>query len=266
MTLPVLRPGERQSACLWASALGRWRAAMLAQWGPAPDIVPHALHMLLAAAGGALVLPVPETRRGPEQRAPGAAPRISATARGRFATAIVPVAPWVFACATIAFTVLPGRAAAFAHGWAPLATGIITALTLGVGVAVQPLARRLESRPSWAARGGLITAGAGLALAATAASTAAWALVVAAALVLGAAYGQLLVAGLREVERLAVPDTLARLVARFYALAYAGVFAPYALALVASVAGYPRALALAGLLALVVLVAVSLRLRPTTRA
>jgi Major Facilitator Superfamily len=251
------------SAGFGTGALG---GGLLAQWGPAPDVLPHVLHVAMAMAGAVLAWPAPETRAPSGRLSWGAALRIPVAARARFLSAVVPVAPWVFACATTAFTVLPGRAPAFAHGIAPLATGIITALTLGVGIAVQPLARRLETIPGRAARWGLATAVVGFALAAIAAQTAAWPLVVAAAMILGAAYGQVLVAGLREVERLATPDTLATLMALFYALAYSGVFASYVIALTATLAGYPRTLALASLLALAVLAATTLLHRAAIRS
>lgn len=229
---------------------GALAGGLLGQWAPAPDVLPHVVHMVLVGATVLPLLGVPETLR---TRGGPIALRVPAAVRGRFAARVVPVAPWVFTCATIAFTVLPARV----PQPGPLATGILSVLVIGAGIAVQPLARRLESRPGRAARWGLATATLGLAVAALAARTGAWPAVTVAVVVLGAAYGQLLVAGLRQVERLADPDSLATLVALFYVLAYCGVFAPYAIALLASATGYPLALALAILPALAVLAWIS---------
>jgi hypothetical protein len=56
-------------------------------------------------------------------------------------------------------------------------------------------------------------------------------------LVLGAAYGLILVAGLLEVQRLAQDGGLAGLTAAFYVLTYLGFAAPYRLALASHVVG-----------------------------
>jgi hypothetical protein len=83
----------------------------------------------------------------------------------------------------------------------------------------------------------------GLMLAAvTAESQLVW-LLVPSAIVLGSAYGLLLVAGLVEVQQMATGRDLARLTAVFYAFTYVGFAAPYALALGAHLAGYDLLLA-----------------------
>ena len=69
--------------------------------------------------------------------------------------------------------------------------------------------------------------------------TGAPALAVVAAIVLGAAYGFLLVAGLLETQRIAAPDELGGLTAYYYALTYVGFAAPLALAELHRLASYP---------------------------
>ena len=59
----------------------------------------------------------------------------------------------------------------------------------------------------------------------------------------------ILVAGLIEVQRLAVDSGLAGLTAAFYVLTYLGFAAPYLLALASHVAGYPLLLSIAAALA-----------------
>ena len=166
---------------------------------------------------------------------------------------MAPTAPWVFAAPAVAFALLPSvvGAARAADGTAVVAG--VTALCALAGVAVQPLARRLDARgkASRAAPVGLIVLTAGLALsAATAALDRLW-LLLPCAVVLGAAYGLCLVAGLVQVQRLAPADGLARLTAVFYALTYLGFAAPYVLAFGARLAGYPPLLSVtAGLVLL----------------
>jgi hypothetical protein len=97
---------------------------------------------------------------------------------------------------------------------------------------------------------GLFVACAGLLLSAVAAQARQIWLLVPCGLVLGAAYGLILVAGLLEVQRLAEDGGLAGLTAAFYVLTYLGFAAPYLLALASHVAGYPLLLTLTAALAL----------------
>ena len=69
-------------------------------------------------------------------------------------------------------------------------------------------------------------------------------------LVLGAAYGLCLVAGLIEVQRLASPAELARATSVYYALTYLGFAAPYLLTRAHAWASYPTLLTLVAGLAL----------------
>ena len=114
------------------------------------------------------------------------------------------MAPWVFAAPTIAFALLPSIVS-IGHADAVAATAAITSLTALAGVAIQPVARRLETNPPTRARHGagamlglLVLAG-GLVLAALTADIGDPWLLVPCAIVLGSAYGLCLVAGLMEV-------------------------------------------------------------------
>jgi uncharacterized membrane protein len=82
-------------------------------------------------------------------------------------------------------------------------------------------------------------------------------LLVPTAILLGGAYGLLLVAGLVEVQRLAHQRALAGLTAIYYALAYLGFASPYLFALAANLASYAVLLLIASGLA--VLTAVMVR-------
>ncbi|MDN6813029.1 MAG: MFS transporter, partial [Corynebacterium variabile] len=89
---------------------------------------------------------------------------------------------------------------------------------------------------------GLATATVGmlLAIAVTAAAPgagAAW-LMVPTAMVLGTAYGIMMVSGLREVQRIAPRDELGALTGVFYSLTYIGFFAPFVISLIAPHTGH----------------------------
>ncbi|MGY6756304.1 hypothetical protein [Klenkia terrae] len=173
----------------------------------------------------------------------------------RFRRLVTPVAPWVFTAATVSLAVLPGLLAdggGVAAEYAVAVNAVVAGLTLGTGVLVQPLARRLaaaDTRP--AARLGTAAVVAGLVVAvAYAAAPTPW-LLVPTALLLGAGYGCCLVAGLLETQRVAAPHELAGLTGVFYALTYLGFAAPLVLAALTAVAPYPVLLGvLAGLAAL----------------
>jgi len=141
---------------------------------------------------------------------------------------VAPAAPWVFASATITFAYLPSVLDAPVEGELAFAA-VVTFVTLGTGVAVQPLARRLDDR-----RIGMLLTIAALLLGVLAVSTDNRWIVLLAAPVFGAGYGFGLVSGLREAERLAPDSERGALVGVFYSLAYLGMFAPYLLGAFAS--------------------------------
>ena len=120
----------------------------------------------------------------------------------------------------------------------------------GVGVLVQPLARRIDrDDDARGARAGLAAVTVGLVLGAAAAA-ASHGLVLVAAAVLGAGYGLGLVSGLLEIQRLAGPDDLAGMTAVYYALTYLGFGVPLVLAETAPLAPYPWMLATLAALAM----------------
>ena len=109
--------------------------------------------------------------------------------------------------------------------------GLMTGVTLGIGAAIQPLARRIEAaRPGRAAVTGLLVATLGWAMAAWTARAPALPGVLVAMGLLGSAYGLCLVGGLSAATRLADPETRGTLVGWFYAWAYLGFGAPFLIA------------------------------------
>ncbi|SSC24797.1 Major facilitator superfamily protein, partial [Klenkia terrae] len=250
--------GARRAATALSAGfgLGPLVAGLVAQWAPHPLTVAYLPHLVL---GLAVLVPLwrsPETVPRSDTRVPlRTAVRIASVRQPRFRRLVTPVAPWVFTAATVSLAVLPGLLAdggGVAAEYAVAVNAVVAGLTLGTGVLVQPLARRLaaaDTRP--AARLGTAAVVAGLVVAvAYAAAPTPW-LLVPTALLLGAGYGCCLVAGLLETQRVAAPHELAGLTGVFYALTYLGFAAPLVLAALTAVAPYPVLLAvLAGLAAL----------------
>lgn len=238
-------------------------AGPLAQWGPAPQVLPYLVH--LALAGIALVM-LPRTRetlqpgRAGHPRPPLLPTSVSST---RFRRVVVPLGPWVFGSVTLAFTTLPGHATGPPGVLGVAFPGLLAAGALAAGVLTQPLGRRLHEKE--ADRGGTAAAVTGLGIVATGCAAAAFATAfpgiataMTAALVLGAGYGICLIVGLREVEQLAAPGELGAVIALFYSLAYSGLAVPFLLALIAPATGYPQALLFTATAAIFTLAAVLL--------
>jgi MFS family permease len=229
-------------------AVGPAVAASLAEWAPHPLVLPYLPHLIIGLLAVLVLWPAPETAGrahsvGSDQWAesdqgagtdqaptPGAGHRVwppQAVRSARFWLAIAPAAPWVFAIASLAFVVLPEEVTSAGHPSVGFA-GLMTAVAVASGIAIQPVARRLETRRRLAGNvSGLVcaTAGLGLAAAVVAASSRPGAVVC--AVLCGLAYGQCLVSGLRECERLADRHEHGAVVACYYALTYVGFGAPY---------------------------------------
>lgn len=266
------RPGDgaRRSALALTAGfgIGPLVAGPLAQWAPLPTVLPYLLHLVLAGVGLALLPRAQETR--PAVPAGSARPRIvpRAATTGRFPRVVAPMAPFVFGSVTIVFTTLPAHGVAPMDGLDVAFPGFLAAVALTAGLAGQRAGQRLYDAPARSggaatARAGalgpavgLLVVVAGYLAAAVATARPGLLTVLAAGLVLGSGYGVCLVAGLREVERLAAPGELGGLNALYYSLAYLGLAIPYLLALAAPHLGYPSALVLTAGAAALTLVAV----------
>ncbi len=248
--------------------LGPLIAGMTAEWLPHPAVLPCLLHSALAVV--ALVL----TRRVPDattSRAAAPAPlpseRWEAVTHPRFVGVVLPASPAVFAATTVAYVVLPPLVVDRVGHFAPLFSGAVAALTLAVGLAVQPAAAWLDridtARSTVVAMATVVI---GLLIGAVAVDRSSPLLVLAAAVVLGAGYGLILASGLREIDRLASPATLPTAAAFYQGVAHSGFLTPLLLAVTAaSDHSYPQLLAVlaaAGLFFLCVTAVVSRRHAP----
>ncbi|GAA5228806.1 MFS transporter [Paeniglutamicibacter antarcticus] len=245
--------GARRASLLTSAGfwLGPVTGGMLVAWAPVPDILPYAVHILLCVPLLFVLVRLPETRTrqprpGPHRAkqlaigvtpAPSDSGQVTAGGHKRFWVVIAPAAPWVFAAATMGFVVIPEMVPAMRE--ARLAyTTVAVAITMGCGVLIQPLARRLDTTSN--ARSlltgvAVVLLGMGTALSAILLNSPVLGLVAAA--LLGCGNGLLMVGGLLELQRAAGPDELGTLTGFFYTLAYAGFLAPTVVAFIAQWVG-----------------------------
>ncbi|MEU0335636.1 MFS transporter [Streptomyces sp. NPDC006193] len=223
--------GARRSAVALTAgfALGPLLSGALVQWAPSPDITAYLVHIALVA----LTLPVVRRAPEPAPAATGRAGHASHRSTGSmkvltsrvFLTAVLPTAPWVFGAATVSLAALPVLVPL--GGYGAVAGGVVAAVTLGSGIAVQPWARRLARRsPAAPFRAGMASVIGGMLAAALTVATGAPVLLIATAVVLGSAYGLLLVSGLRLVESLTDSRNISTVIAVFYSLTYVGFALP----------------------------------------
>ena len=150
-----------------------------------------------------------------------------------FLLGILLTAPWVFGAASTSFATIPTFvdidvapvAVIGALCGLTLWTGVLCGLTLWTGVLVQPFGKRLGDARLIIATG-LLAASVGLAMGIVVARTGQELLLPVVAVLLGTAYGLVLVGGLTTIEQIAHRDDLATLNAVFYSLTYLGFAAP----------------------------------------
>ncbi|WP_020658491.1 MFS transporter [Amycolatopsis benzoatilytica] len=236
--------GTRRAAlCLTLGlGIGPGVAGALAQWGPWPMVLPYLVHIGLAAAALTAVRRSPETLRARTDSVRTALP--GTTKHPRFRRVILPMAPWIFGSCGVAYAILPQLVEHQTGSWALAYSTLLTVCAIGAGVGIQPIAKRVDRATSArAVLTGMIVLCLGLVLSVVAAAAESPWLALGSAVVLGAAYGIVVVSGLLELQRLARPDEIAELTGVYYALAYVGFLLPSLLAALNGVAGYPVLLA-----------------------
>jgi MFS family permease len=238
---------RRASLTLTAGfGLGAGVSGVLAQWGPAPTLLPYAVQIALSLVAAAPLTRAQETRSADpsEARSLTADLRIPAKSRRRFLGVVLPMAPWVFSAPALAFVVGPSLVAPevepYVVGFATLAAVV----TLTFGAAVQPLVSQIARYTGGRqAVVGLGVTAIGIAILAVDAQVRSPALAVIAAALLGLGYGICIVAGLVEVQAMADPHSLAGLTGLYYSLTYLGFALPVILAELAHFASYQYLLA-----------------------
>ncbi len=220
--------------------IGAGVSGVLAQWGPLPTVIPYVVQGVLSLIVLVIVPFVPETvpprmartRLIDDLRVPLAGHR-------RFLRVVVPAAPWVFGAAGVAYAIMPQLVEQSLGRWGLAYATLLTVVTLGTGAAVQPLVKRIDILT----RGRALVAGMsimliGMLLAVAGASLRSPVLALAAAIVLGGAYGICVVAGLIEIQRIAGPADLAGITGVYYSITYVGFLLPVLLSWLSAGAGY----------------------------
>lgn len=233
---------RRASICLsMGLGAGPLCAGLLAAFAPLPLVLTYLVHVVLCVpALWAVLTRSVETRTEGSTRGLLQGLRVPAAAHRRFTHVVVPMAPWIFGSAAVAYAIVPSLVAGELGHWALLYTAGLTVLTLACGVLVQPLARRLDDVSS--ARAvvvSMVLMTAGILAAVITALTRSPELAVFVAMLLGSAYGIAIVSGLLEIQRIAEPDELAGITGVYYSLAYVGFLLPAALAALARYVSYP---------------------------
>lgn len=203
--------------------LGPLTGGLMGQWAPAPLVSPYLVHVALVVAGLALLwrIPDPAPRRAGGPLLDLGVPPGAGRAFGWF---VAPAAACVFTFPSLSITVLPLELQDTMAGLDVAVAGVVAALTMVAGVLVQPLPRRVGPvRSTWL---GPLLGAAGLVLAVVADATGAWPVLLPAAVLLGMAYGLVLIGGLTGTERIAAPTARGALTASFYAIAYLGFGTP----------------------------------------
>lgn len=238
-------------------AIGPFVGALIAEIGPAGIRLSFGVAAAIGLAAMAIAL---VAGRGSRAQAPPAAPVWEPSARQGAARALgwaMPLAPWVFASATLGFIAIPARLHTGLA--APMAAGVATLAVNGVSGLVQVLARARRWGPQ-AGTAGAALAALGYAVTALAPPTISPVLGVPLFLALGCASGLCLREGLIDLEAAAPKRLRGALVGAFYVVTYVGFGLPLILTTVGSAVATTILVVMAAL-ALLAAVSRAVRLR-----
>lgn len=242
-------------------AIGAALAGTLAQWGPAPGQTPYVVHVLISLAAIVGLLSAPETRQSAHLNVKGSFwsdLNVPTARHPRFILAVLPIAPWVFGCAGVAYAIMPGLAQKQVSAPIAFSAGV-TAVALMFGFGIQQISQRyINPTNAQAQQIGLVLVIVGMSVATWTAANASVIGTVIVGVILGTGYGVCLITGLTEVQRIAGPDDLGGLTAIFYTVTYIGFFFPMLLSKLHSWFSYPVMLGFGAVMALLALILVSI--------
>lgn len=228
---PELGPRRATLALSAGFGLGPLVSGALAEFAPAPLVLPYIVHMVVMALGLAAVRSVPETAQSSIRKIGETATPARAIGRREVSLLLelLPIAPWAFGLPAVSMVVLPVLLRPLVAR-PSLYSAFLASTTLFTGVLVQPLTIRLGRRADLLGLGlGVL----GIALGASAITLGAPGLVFGVAVLVGAGYGLVMTTGLREVSQRAPPETRGTAVGIYYVLTYLGFALPFAHALAA---------------------------------
>ncbi|MGV0153474.1 MFS transporter [Rhodococcus sp. GB-02] len=244
-------------------ALGPLFTGLLAQFAAFPLATPFVVSAVLSVGSVAAAAvwsrtPAP-TKAAMFTQIPDRAERSGTGVKVALLWAL-PLAPWVFASATVSFVTMTARLGDRYSG--PLLPGFAAALTLGAGILVQTAARHRNWGPQ-AGTVGAALAALGYCLVAVGGAHPALGLFIVCSLVLGTAYGLCLREGLLDLESLAPPASRGALTGIFYVATYLGFGLPVLLVVIEPTMGPSLPLVILAAVAAVVAVVRFRRLRST---
>lgn len=242
-------------------ALGPLFSGLLAQFAAFPLATPFVVSTVLSVGSVAAAAvwsrtPAP-TKAAMFTQIPDRAERSGTGVKVALLWAL-PLAPWVFASATVSFVTMTARLGDRYSG--PLLPGFAAALTLGAGILVQTAARHRNWGPQAGTTGAALAA-LGYCLVAVGGAHPALGLFIVCALVLGTAYGLCLREGLLDLESLAPPASRGALTGIFYVGTYLGFGLPVLLVVIEPTMGPSLPLVILAAVAAVVAVVRFRRLR-----
>jgi predicted MFS family arabinose efflux permease len=205
--------------------LGPLVAGVLAEFAPAPMVLPYIVHIVVMTAALLGTRAVPETAIGA---------RGGAAARTRWRdlavlVELLPVAPWAFGLAAATMVVLPGLLRSMVAR-PVLYSGTIILATLGAGVLVQPYVKRVGRHADLL---GLAVGALGVWLGARVVASGSPPLALLAAPLAGLGYGLAMTSGLAEVAARVPAQARGTAVGIYYVLTYVGFSVPFVHATVA---------------------------------
>ena len=221
--------------------LGAGVAGVLAQWGPMPTLSPYVVHIVLS------LLVLPRLLRAPETVPRYRAHRpfwqdlaVPLAGHRRFVRVIIPSAPWVFGAAGIAYAIMPTLVQDQLGSLNLAYATLLTVVTLGTGALAQPQVARINRvTDGRALMVGMSVMLLGVGLSVATAIVLSPVLAFLTAVVLGAAYGVSIVAGLVEIQKISTAADLAGITGVYYSLTYIGFLLPVAFAWLTAVFDYP---------------------------
>jgi sugar phosphate permease len=224
---------ERRRAALLAtlaqtggSAIGVLLCGVLAQWAPAPKVLPFIAAMAVCIAVAAALPLVPETTGRPSGALRVRLPRVPPEIRGAFIrVGLTAAAVWAVA-AGLFLAVMPSYAGQFVLHTQNLALlALVTSLVLLASIGAQLLVRK-GAPPAQAQAGGLVLLALGLLALVLASPAQSGALLAVGAVLAGAGHGLAYLAAQDDLTRIAPAAQRGEVSAAFYVCIYLGVSLP----------------------------------------
>ncbi|NIH80267.1 MFS transporter [Amycolatopsis viridis] len=242
--------------------LGPVLAGLLAQYAPAPDVVPFVVEIVLLIPAAVTVISMPSAQ--PRTRWRPRRPQIPPTMRAVFATSGT-ASFLAFAVIGLFLTLIPAYVAALTNSTNLLLGGGTVALTLAFSAVVQVLAHGRPSRRLQLA--GLPILALGLGLLVLVGRVPSLVLLLTATALAGTGHGLVFLGGLTAVNKAAPDGSRGEVLSSFYVILYAGVgFPVLGVGILATAVGLATAVswfaAVVAVLCLLVLLALGRRQAP----